>query len=85
MAELHMTESLFEGIDDILPAEPNGELVHWMEPRPLSVGTTGISVTTVVALAVGAVATFAVLAAMHRLAPKPEARWHRFARRRRLD
>jgi hypothetical protein len=80
-----MTERVLDDIDDVLPPEPNGELVQWMQPRPLTLGPTGISLTTVAALAVGALATFAVLAAMHRLAPQPEARWRRLARRRRFD
>jgi hypothetical protein len=56
-----MTESPFEDIDDVLPPEPNGELVHWMEPRPLTVGATGISVATAAAFALGALTALAVV------------------------
>ena len=27
--------------DDLGPVEPNGEVVHWMAPKPLSVGAVG--------------------------------------------
>jgi len=80
-----MTERMFDDIDYVLPPEPNGELVHWMQPRPLSVGPTGISVAAVAALAVGALATLAVLAAMHRLGPARETRLPRWVRRRRFE
>jgi len=80
-----MTERMFDDIDDVLAPEPNGELVQWMQPRPLTLGPAGVSLATVAALAIGALTTLAVLAAMHRLAPQPEARWHRLVRRRRLD
>jgi hypothetical protein len=56
-----MTEHSFEDIDDVLPPEPNGELVHWMEPRPLTVGATGISLATAAAFALGALAALAVV------------------------
>lgn len=62
-----MSDSVFEDIDDVLPTEPNGELVHWMEPRPLSFGPTGISLATAGAFALGALATLSVLAMFHLL------------------
>jgi hypothetical protein len=65
-----MTESAFEDVDDILPPEPNGEIVHWMEPRPLTVGAAGISMATVGAFALGAAAAVAVLGLMRWLGPE---------------
>ena len=59
-----------EDFDDILPEEPNGEVVHWMAPRPLTVGATGISVATLSAFAIGAAAAVGVLAMMHWLQPQ---------------
>ena len=56
-----MTESPYDEVDDILPPEPNGELVHWMEPRPLTVGATGISVATATAFALGALVAVTLL------------------------
>src|SRR4051812_24555558 len=38
--ETSMSEH-YDEFDDILPPEPNGELVHWMEPRRLTLGTAG--------------------------------------------
>ena len=67
-----MSDSVFEEIDDVLPTEPNGELVHWMEPRPLSLGPTGISLATAGAFALGALTTLSVLALFHWLGPQPE-------------
>jgi hypothetical protein len=73
-----MTESVFDDIDDVLPSEPNGEVVHWMEARPLTVGPAGISLATAAAFALGAIAAVAVLGLMHRLAPARETpRWRR--------
>jgi hypothetical protein len=62
-----MTESVFDDIDDVLPPEPNGEVVQWMEPRPLTLGAAGISIATVSAFALGAAAALAVMALMRRL------------------
>jgi hypothetical protein len=73
-----MTESVFDEIDDVLPPEPNGELVHWMEARPLTLGATGISVATASAFALGALAAVAVLGLMHWVGPeRAPARWRR--------
>ncbi|MFC3067734.1 hypothetical protein [Phenylobacterium soli] len=65
-----MSDSVIEDIDDVLPPEPNGELVHWMEPRPISLGATGISLATAAAFALGALTTLGVLAAVHWLGPR---------------
>lgn len=64
-----MTESVFEDIDDILPPEPNGELVHWMEPRPLTLGTAGVSLAAAGAFALGALAAVTVMAILRRNDP----------------
>jgi hypothetical protein len=60
-------------VEEVHPEEPEGELVHWMEPRPLTVGAAGISVAAASAFALGAVATVAVLALMHWLGPQQRA------------
>ena len=36
-------DDLDDGLDDGRPADANGELVHWMQPKPLTVGAVGIS------------------------------------------
>jgi hypothetical protein len=48
-----MTENSYEDFDDILPEEPNGELVHWMEPRPMTFGPAGLSLAVAGAFALG--------------------------------
>jgi hypothetical protein len=77
-----MSDGVFEDIDDILPPEPNGEIVHWMEPRPMRFGAAGISLATATAFALGALSTVAVLGLMHWLGPQRELPRLRFRRRR---
>jgi hypothetical protein len=69
----HSHESV-DGIgDDVRPVESNGEVVHWMAPKPLRVGPAGISAAAAGAFALGAVAAVAVLALLHLLGPQREA------------
>jgi hypothetical protein len=79
-----MSDSVFEEIDDVLPPEPNGEIVHWMEPRPLRLGAAGISLATASAFALGALTAVAVLGLMHWLGPERETPRLRLPLRRRL-
>lgn len=71
------------GSDDSRPTDPNGELVHWMQPKPLSVGAVGISAAAAGAFALGAATAVAVLALLHWLGPDREVetprRWFRRA------
>ncbi len=56
-----MTENSYQDYDEVLPQEPKGELVHWMEPRPLTFGPAGLSLAVAGAFALGlAVALLAV-------------------------
>ena len=48
-----MSERSYEDFDEVLPEEPNGELVHWMEPRPLSFGPAGLGMAVAGAFALG--------------------------------
>ena len=48
-----MSENSYEDFDDILPEEPSGELVHWMEPRPLTFGPAGLALAVAGAFALG--------------------------------
>ena len=78
-----MTERPFDEVDDILPPEPNGELVHWMQARPLTVGAAGISMATAGAFALGALAVVALLGVMRmRSAAQPAVAVPRWVRRR---
>jgi hypothetical protein len=68
-----MSDDAFETIEGPVAApEPDGELVHWMEPRPLRVGATGLSATAGVAFTVGVLATVVALALAHWLGPERE-------------
>ena len=80
-----MTERAYDdvdgGRDDSRPTESNGELVHWMQAKPLSVGVAGISAAAASAFAVGVVAAVAVLALMHWVGPQRELAGRRWMRR----
>lgn len=54
-----MSDQVYDDIDDAPEVQP-GDLVHWMEPRPLSFGATEISIAVGAAFALGlATATLA--------------------------
>jgi hypothetical protein len=76
-------EDVDDGSDDIGPTDTNGELVHWMQPKPLSLGPIGISAAAAGAFALGAATAVAVLALLHWLGPERELdtprRWFRRA------
>ena len=65
-----MSEQVVEEVEDLSQPAPDGELVHWMEPKPLTVGPAGVTVTAAGAFALGVVATLAVLALTHWLGPQ---------------
>ena len=65
-----MTENSYEDFDDVLPGEPNGELVHWMEPRPLTFGPTGLSLAVAGAFALGLAAALLAVAAARMAGPE---------------
>ena len=57
-----MSEEPIADLGPELPEETNGEVVHWMAGKPLSVGAMGISLTAVGAFALGVTATLVTLA-----------------------
>jgi hypothetical protein len=65
-----MSEQVIEEVDDLEQPTADGEMVHWMEPRPLSVGPAGVSVTAGAAFTLGVVAAVATLALLHWLGPE---------------
>jgi hypothetical protein len=71
-------------IEDDLPDDPDvePEIVHWMEPRPLSVGAAGLSGAVAGAFVLGALTAVGVLTLMHWLGPEREPAW---SPRRRYD
>jgi hypothetical protein len=76
-----MSEQVIDDVDDLGQPAENGELVHWMDRRPLSVGPAGLSATAGVAFTLGVVAAVAALALAHWLGPE---RVIEIPRRRRL-
>jgi len=65
-----MSEQGFDAADGPAVSDADGELVHWMNPRPLRVGPTGISATAGVAFTFGVLATVVALALAHWLGPE---------------
>jgi hypothetical protein len=64
--------------EEILPQDANGELVHWMEPKPLTVGPAGMSITAITGFALGVAGAVALLALTHWLTPPKAAFWRRW-------
>ena len=63
-----------EYVEEAFTEEAEPEIVHWMEPRPLSLGAGGISAAAAGAFALGVGVTLAVLALTHWLGPQEQAR-----------
>lgn len=59
--------------DDDFSEEPENEVVHWMAPKPLSVGAAGVAAVASAAFVLGALTTLGVLAALHWIGPR--SRW----------
>jgi len=62
-----MTEHGYEDFDEAPSQGTNGELVHWMEPRPLSFGPAGLSLAVTGAFVLG-LATALIALGVSRLA-----------------
>jgi hypothetical protein len=68
-----MSEHVYEDYDDydeVLPGQPNGELVHWMEPRPVSFGPAVLSLAVAGAFAFGLAAALVGLGLSRRSGPE---------------
>jgi hypothetical protein len=65
-----MSEQGIQDADELGRPATNGELVHWMAPKPLRVGPAGVSAWAAGAFGVGVVATVVVLAFAHWLGPE---------------
>ena len=57
--------------------EDEPEIVHWMQPRPLSVGAAGLSGAVAGAFVLGAATAVGVLAFLHWLGPDRDLRYFR--------
>ena len=58
-------------------ADEEPEIVHWMEPRPLTVGAAGLSGAVAGAFVLGAATAVGVLALIHWLGPERDLRLSR--------
>ena len=68
-----MSEQELDEVDGAAPRPAeDGEVVHWMKPKPLSVGAAGMSITAGAAFTVGVLATLGVLAMVGWLGPERE-------------
>ena len=56
-----MSEHSYDDFDEVLPEEPNGELVHWMEPRPMSFGAGALALALAGGVAVGMAAALVAI------------------------
>ena len=57
-------------VDGDLSEEPDNEVVHWMAPKPMSVGPGGLSAAVGTAFVLGAATAVGVLALMRWLGPR---------------
>jgi len=48
-----VSDRSYDYIDDILPEEPNGELVHWMHTKPLALTSLGPAALALAGFAAG--------------------------------
>jgi hypothetical protein len=55
--------------DDFLSDTPDGEVVHWMDRRPMSVGATGLSTAVAGAFLLGAAAALGLVLLSGRFSP----------------
>jgi hypothetical protein len=65
-----MDEQVVEEVDDLGQPGPDGDIVHWMDPKPLRVGPAGVSATAAGAFVLGVAVTLAALALTHWLGPE---------------
>ncbi|MBS0360956.1 MAG: hypothetical protein JSR98_06220 [Proteobacteria bacterium] len=67
-----MTDEFLDTIEEADRAPPlsNGEMVHWMEKKPIRVGPAGLSAAALGGFAFGVAATVSVLALMGWIGPE---------------
>jgi len=65
-----MSEQVVEDLEDLGQPTPEGELVHWMGRKPLTVGPAGLSAAVGAGFTLGVMAAVAVLALTHWLGPE---------------
>ncbi|HZZ31570.1 MAG TPA: hypothetical protein VFE10_06200 [Phenylobacterium sp.] len=67
-----MSEQVVEDLEDLQQPAPDGELVHWMDPKPLTAGPAGVAIAVATGLVLGVAGTLAVLALAGWLGPDRE-------------
>jgi hypothetical protein len=67
-----MSEQVVEDLEDLEQPSPDGELVHWMEPKPLTAGPAGVAIAVATGVVLGVAGTVAVLALVGWLGPERE-------------
>lgn len=67
-----MSDYPYEDLGEPLPVEPPGEVVHWMEPKPLALGPAAVAGAVTAGFVAGVCVTLGVLAALHWLGPQRE-------------
>ncbi len=65
-----MSEEILEEVDDLSQPAVDGDMVHWMNRRPLRLGAAGISITAGASFSLGVVAAVGVLAMIKWLGPE---------------
>ncbi len=65
-----MSEEGLEEVDDLSQPAVDGDMVHWMDRRPLRVGAAGITLTAGAAFSLGVFAAVGVLAMIKWLGPE---------------
>lgn len=59
-----MSEHAYEDYDEVLPEEPNGELVHWMAPRPKSFSMGAMALAAAGGFVLGVATTLLAVGAL---------------------
>ena len=64
-----MNEQVVEALEDLEQPAPDGERVHWMEPKHMTAGPAGVSAAVAGGFVLGVAATVTALALAHWLGP----------------
>jgi hypothetical protein len=77
-----MSEDVLDPTEEAFEAPPaNGEVVHWMEAKPMAVGPAGVSAAALGGFVLGVAATLSALALAGWLGPEREVEVRRLGRR----
>jgi hypothetical protein len=65
-----MSEQVVEDLEDLEQPAANGQLVHWMDRKPLTVGPRGLGAAALGGFGLGVAATLVVLGLSGYLEPR---------------